>query len=170
VVTDSSDKVSRRWTLGVITAGVAGAAGFAAGAFVGGRNGERQVSSDANVAPQPAIWGRGFDNQRIADRGDGTFLNPIFAGDCPDPSILRDGNVYYLTFSTFDAYPGLMIWRSYDLVNWEPVGPALTTPIGSVWAPDLIKHGDRYYISRKGRKCFGAATGGSSTTTSPMIS
>jgi beta-xylosidase len=39
-----------------------------------------------------------------------------------------------------------MIWRSFDLVNWEPVGPALHTPVGSVWAPDLIRHGDRYYI------------------------
>ena len=26
------------------------------------------------------------------------------------------------------------------------MGPALTHPIGSVWAPDLIKHGDRFYI------------------------
>jgi beta-xylosidase len=91
-------------------------------------------------------WGKGYDEQRIADRGDGTFLNPIFSGDRPDPSIIRDGDVYYLTFSSFDAYPGCMIWRSYDLVNWAPVGPALATTIGSVWAPDLIKHGDRYFV------------------------
>jgi len=91
-------------------------------------------------------WGVGHEGQRIADLGDGTFLNPIFAGDHPDPSILRDGDVYYMTFSSFDAYPGLVIWRSYDLVNWEPIGPALLTPIGSVWAPDLIKHNGRFYI------------------------
>jgi xylan 1,4-beta-xylosidase len=91
-------------------------------------------------------WGDGYEGQRIADRGDGTFLNPIVAGDHPDPSIIKDGDAYYLAFSSFDAYPGLLIWRSYDLVNWEPLAPALQTPIGSVWAPDLAKHDERYYL------------------------
>jgi beta-xylosidase len=39
-----------------------------------------------------------------------------------------------------------MIWRSFDLINWEPVGPALSTPIGSVWAPDLVKHNGRFHV------------------------
>ena len=30
------------------------------------------------------------------------------AGDHPDPSILKDGDDYYMTFSSFDAYPGLV--------------------------------------------------------------
>lgn len=91
-------------------------------------------------------WGRGFEGQRKADLGDGTFLNPIFAGDRPDPSILKDGGDYYVTFSTFDAYPGLTIWHSRDLVNWRPVTAALRTPIGSVWAPELVRHGGRYFL------------------------
>ena len=91
-------------------------------------------------------WGRGFEGQRKADLGDGTFLNPIFAGDRPDPSILKDGRDYYVTFSTFDAYPGLTIWHSRDLVNWRPVTAALRTPVGSVWAPELVKHGGRYFL------------------------
>src|SRR5688572_15357999 len=70
-------------------------------------------------------WGVGFEGQRKADLGDGTFLNPIVGGDHPDPSILRDGTNYYLTFSSFDAYPGLPVWRSQDLVNWQPMGPTL---------------------------------------------
>ena len=90
--------------------------------------------------------GRGFEGQRKADLGNGTYLNPIMAGDHPDPSVLRDGDDYYMTFSSFDAYPGLVIWHSRDLVNWEPIGPALVTNVGSVWAPDLVKHGGRYYI------------------------
>src|SRR6185503_16447594 len=53
---------------------------------------------------------------------------------------------YYLTFSSFDAYPGLVIWHSRDLINWEPIGPALFENIGSVWAPDLVKHNNRYFI------------------------
>lgn len=52
-------------------------------------------------------WKRGLDNQRIADLGDGTFLNPVLAGDRPDPAILKDGKDYYLTFSSFESYPGL---------------------------------------------------------------
>lgn len=94
----------------------------------------------------PRRWGRGFEGTRIADRGDGTFLNPIFSGDHPDPAIVKDGDIYYVTFSTFEAYPGLMIYRSYDLVNWEPIAPALHAYIGSVWAPDLIKHEGRFYM------------------------
>jgi xylan 1,4-beta-xylosidase len=90
-------------------------------------------------------WGVGFEGQRKADLGDGTFLNPIVAGDHPDPSILRDGANYYLTFSSFDAYPGLPLWRSQDLVNWQPMGATLRKPVGSVWAPELVKHGGRYF-------------------------
>ncbi len=90
-------------------------------------------------------WGRTFEGQRRADLGDGTFLNPVFAGDRPDPTIFRDGDTYYLTFSSFDAYPGIVIWKSVDLVNWEPVTAALRTPVGSVWAPELLKHDGRYY-------------------------
>ena len=89
---------------------------------------------------------KGIEGQRKADRGDGTFLNPIMAGDHPDPSILKDGDDYYMTFSSFDAYPGLVIWHSRDLVNWQPIGPTLFKNVGSVWAPDLVKHKGRYYI------------------------
>jgi len=91
-------------------------------------------------------WRRGFDNQRIADLGDGRFLNPLIAGDHPDPSILKDGADYYMTFSTFESYPGLVIWHSRDLVNWRPTVAALTRNIGSVWAPELCKHKGRFYL------------------------
>ena len=91
-------------------------------------------------------WAPGIEGQRKADLGNGTFLNPIMAGDHPDPSILKDGDDYYMTFSSFDAYPGLVIWHSRDLVNWQPIGPTLFKNVGSVWAPDLVKHKGRYYI------------------------
>ena len=91
-------------------------------------------------------WAPGVEGQRQADLGDGTYLNPILAGDHPDPSVLKDGDDYYMTFSSFDAYPGLVVWHSRDLVNWTPVGPALRKNVGAVWAPDLVKHRGRYYI------------------------
>ena len=79
-------------------------------------------------------------------KGDGYYLNPIFAGDYPDPSILRDGKDYYIVHSSFTYYPGLLIWHSTDLINWEPVTHALHRYLGSVWAPDLAKYHDKYYI------------------------
>ncbi|RYD18610.1 MAG: xylan 1,4-beta-xylosidase, partial [Lysobacteraceae bacterium] len=61
---------------------------------------------DACVPRFEDNWRRGFDGQRVADLGDGRFLNPLIAGDHPDPAILKDGADYYMTFSSFDSYPG----------------------------------------------------------------
>jgi len=79
-------------------------------------------------------------------KGGGYYLNPVFAGDYPDPSILRDGNDYYIVHSSFDYYPGLLIWHSKDLINWTPVTSALHKYVGSVWAPDLVKYKNKFYI------------------------
>ncbi len=104
--------------------------------------GRSALAADLDCVPQnpPPAWARGIENQRRADLGDGRYLNPIVSGDRPDPSIVKDGDDYYMTFSSFEAYPGLLIWHSRDLLNWQPIGPALTRNIGSVWAPELIKH------------------------------
>lgn len=94
----------------------------------------------------PLGWGVGIENQRKADLGDGRYFNPVLSGDYPDPTILKDGQDYYMTHSSFDAAPGLLIWHSRDLVNWSPVGPALARPLGTVFAVDLAKHDGRYFI------------------------
>jgi beta-xylosidase len=99
----------------------------------------------AASSPQ-AGWLRGPDGQRQADLGNGTYLNPILAGDRPDPSVLKLGSDYYLVNSSFDSVPGLLIWHSRDLVNWDPVGPALTRYAGNIWAPDLVFHAGKFYI------------------------
>lgn len=79
-------------------------------------------------------------------QNEGYYKNPVMGGDYPDPSILRDGSDYYMTHSSFEYYPGLIVWHSTDMINWKPVSQALKTYIGSVWAPDLVKQGDTYYI------------------------
>ena len=70
----------------------------------------------------------------------------IIPGDYPDPSIIRDGEDYYMTHSPFYYAPGFLIWHSRDLVNWEPVCRALTDWTGSAMAPDLVKYKDKFYI------------------------
>lgn len=79
-------------------------------------------------------------------KGNQYFLNPVFAGDYADPSILRDGDTYYLVNSSFQYYPGLLIWQSKDLINWIPVTNALYKNVGDVWAPDLVKYKGKFYI------------------------
>jgi beta-xylosidase len=83
---------------------------------------------------------------QTSDKGPGHFMNPVFAGDYPDPSIMRDGDTYYMVHSSFEYYPGLTVWESKDLINWNPVSSALNKYIGSVWAPDIVKCNDKYYI------------------------
>lgn len=75
-----------------------------------------------------------------------TFLNPILGGDFPDPTIMRDGKDYYMTHSSMYYVPGLLVFHSTDLVNWEPISNALNTYMASVWAPDMCKYKDKFYI------------------------
>lgn len=96
-------------------------------------------------SPQPG-WARGFEGQRKADVGNGSYVNPVLSGDRPDPSVLKHGNDYYMVHSSFGSVPGLLIWHSRDLVNWEPVCAALKKRVGVVWAPDLSFHNGRFYI------------------------
>ncbi|MHA6720646.1 family 43 glycosylhydrolase [Sphingomonas sp. RS6] len=125
--------ISRREAFGATLAGLAATAPGIA----------RALPAPDGDAPAPR---RGFDHQRIADLGDGRFLNPLLSGDRPDPAILKDGADYYMTFSSFDSYPGLTLWHSRDLVNWQPRRAALTRNIGSVWAVSLEKHDGRYFL------------------------
>ena len=103
----------------------------------------RAAAADAAVRPPLRA---GIEGQRRADLGDGRYLNPIVPGDHADPTILKDGADYYMTFSSFQACPGAVIWHSRDLVNWSPIGAALARPIGTVWAMDLVKHAGRWFL------------------------
>jgi beta-xylosidase len=91
-----------------------------------------------------------------SDQGDGTFCNPVIFGDYSDPDVIRVGDEFYLTSSSFQCTPGLPILRSRDLVNWTLVGYALTNlPLAryehvqhgaGVWAPALREHEGTFYI------------------------
>lgn len=74
------------------------------------------------------------------------YPKAILPGDYADPTILRDGNDYYMTHSPFVYMPGFLIWHSQDLMNWQPLTRIKTPITGSAYAPDLIKHNNKYYI------------------------
>ncbi len=54
-----------------------------------------------------------------------TFKNPILPGFHPDPSICCVGDDFYLVTSTFEFFPGLPIFHSKNLVDWELIGHGL---------------------------------------------
>src|SRR5699024_1044483 len=53
------------------------------------------------------------------------FKNPILEGFSPDPSVCSVGDDYYLVTSTFSYFPGVPIYHSKDLVNWQQIGNIL---------------------------------------------
>ncbi|MDC7676147.1 family 43 glycosylhydrolase [Asticcacaulis machinosus] len=119
---------------------------LAAGAALAPVAGAATAAPATCAPPAKPVWGKGVEGQRTADLGNGYFQNPIVKGDHPDPTILKDGENYYMTFSSFYSYPGLIIWHSTDLVNWSPVGPSLFKSLGTIWAVDICKHNGRYFI------------------------
>lgn len=74
------------------------------------------------------------------------YPKAIMPGDYPDPSIMRDGEDYYMTHSPFYYAPGFLIWHSQDLIHWEPACRAMPEYEGSAMAPDLLKYKGKYYI------------------------
>lgn len=77
---------------------------------------------------------------------EGCYQNPILRGDFPDPTVLRVGKDYYMTHSSGRYRPGLLLWHSQNLVDWEPVCFACGNLKGDIWAPDLSFYQGRYYI------------------------
>ncbi|WP_022773534.1 glycoside hydrolase family 43 protein [Butyrivibrio sp. AE2015] len=84
------------------------------------------------------------------------YRNPIIFADYSDPDVIRVGDTYYLTASSFNYTPGLPILISKDLVNWKLVNYALNNikekrfdiPRHSegVWAPAIRYHEGVFYI------------------------
>ncbi|WP_082232989.1 glycoside hydrolase family 43 protein [Halobacillus massiliensis] len=85
-----------------------------------------------------------------------TIVNPILPGYHPDPSIVRAGEDYYIAVSTFEWFPGVQIYHSRDLANWELIGYPLTRSSqldmigninsGGVWAPCLSYSNGKFYL------------------------
>lgn len=95
--------------------------------------------------------------KNLSAQGDSVFTNPILAGFYPDPSICRVDSNYYLVNSTFAYFPGITIFQSNDLVNWNLIGYALDRPnqlnldgagvSRGLFAPAIRYHNGIYYIT-----------------------
>jgi len=53
------------------------------------------------------------------------YQNPILFADYSDPDVIRVGDRYYMTASSFHFSPGLPLLESRDLVHWKLIGHAL---------------------------------------------
>lgn len=93
----------------------------------------------------------------VADKGDGTYVNPVLHADYSDPDVCAVDGHYYMTASSFNCTPGLPILHSEDLVNWEIINYAIkdVEPLDffskpqhgkGVWAPSIRHHNGEFYI------------------------
>ena len=84
------------------------------------------------------------------------YRNPIIPGYHPDPSICRVGDDFYVVNSSFHYFPGVPIYHSKDLVNWELIGNVLDResqlPLKGanswlgIYAPTIRYHNGTYYM------------------------
>ncbi|MCG8571912.1 MAG: glycoside hydrolase family 43 protein [Spirochaetes bacterium] len=86
--------------------------------------------------------------------------NPVLKGFHPDPSILRvdqNGEAdFYIANSTFEWWPGVRIYHSKDLINWQLISQPLNRmnqlnmkgnpPSGGIWAPCLSYADGFFYL------------------------
>lgn len=84
------------------------------------------------------------------------YRNPVIPGFNPDPSVCRVDDTYYLATSSFEYVPGVPLYRSRTLLEWEPIGHALTRdeqvavqdvdPSYGIFAPTLRRHEGTFYL------------------------
>jgi len=85
------------------------------------------------------------------------YVNPIIDADFPDPDAVRVGDQYVMIASSFNRSPGLPVYVSADLINWERAGNALPNGSssewfglprhgGGVWAPSIRHRDGTYFI------------------------
>ncbi len=84
--------------------------------------------------------------------------NPILPGFNPDPCICRKGDDYYIAVSTFEWFPGIPVYHSKDMKNWELYTHVLTDDESvylrklpsakGIWAPCLTynEEEDLFYV------------------------
>jgi alpha-N-arabinofuranosidase len=85
------------------------------------------------------------------------YANPVIPGFNPDPSVCRVGDDFYLVTSSFEFFPGVPVYHSKNLVNWELIGYCLTReeqlPLKGcqssrgIYAPTIRYHDGVFYMT-----------------------
>lgn len=107
------------------------------------------------------------------------YTNPIIAGMNPDPSICSAGDDYYLVTSTFFWFPGVPVYHSKDLINWELLGYALSTKEqlnldkgSGIYAATIRYNDNKFYVittnRRNGENFFVTASNPAGPWSSPV--
>jgi beta-xylosidase len=106
--------------------------------------------------PPPGATGAGGAYPWMPDQGDGTYRNPIILADYSDPDVIRHGDDFFMTASSFNCTPGLPILHSKDLVNWTLINHALKNlphpryaevhPGCGVWAPAIRFQAGKFWV------------------------
>ena len=102
----------------------------------------------------PAAMMADVSKAYVSDLGNGKYQNPVINADYSDPDVIRVGNDYWMTSSSFANLPALQILHSNDLVNWTLAGAVADTyPApefdgvshgNGVWAPAIRYHNGTY--------------------------
>lgn len=96
------------------------------------------------------------DMNGVSEKGEIYADNPILPGFYPDPSICRVGEDYYMVNSTFAYFPGIPVFHSRNLGDWEQIGNVLTRNSQvqlagcghseGIYAPTIRYHEEIYYV------------------------
>ena len=85
-----------------------------------------------------------------------TYVNPVLDSDFPDPAVILASDGYYYAYATQTLRDGhwinVQVARSFDLVHWQHLGDAMPNKpdwareTQDIWAPFVLKDGDRYLM------------------------
>ncbi|WP_210116356.1 glycoside hydrolase family 43 protein [Hymenobacter fodinae] len=105
---------------------------------------------------------------QAAARAARTYTNPVYAGQFPDPFVLRHQGRYYAFGTTGQGRTSdgriFTLLTSTNLVDWKNAGGALTPPAGAegadFWAPEVVYHNGTFYMYYSiGGGAIGASVG-----------
>lgn len=84
------------------------------------------------------------------------YTNPVIRGFYPDPSVCKAGEYFYLVCSSFQFFPALPLFKSKNMIDWEPIGHCITRKSqldlsgveasGGIFAPTIRYNNGRFYV------------------------
>lgn len=89
-------------------------------------------------------------SKELTADGAATYVNPVYPHSFPDPFVLKFRGEYF-AYCTDLAPDGNVfgVLYSRDLVNWEPLGGAMSPLPDSApfyWAPEVTNHNGKFYL------------------------